>query len=88
MVWPVDEEMKSEGGQRRNMIREPSVEKPLPKARGHSIMWDWKDTPSCGGLTGCCEVTADHVTIIELLSCVTRVYDWNRVPKESAHLTA
>lgn len=85
---PADEEMKSEGGQRRNMIREPSVEKPLPKAWGHSIMWDWKDTPSCRGLTDCCEVTADHVTITELLSCVPRVYDQNRVPKESAHLTA
>lgn len=44
-----DEEMKSEGEQRRTMIREPNVEKLFPKAQGHSTMWEWKDTASWWG---------------------------------------
>lgn len=72
------------------MIREPNMEDSLPNAQGHSTMWPWegKGTTNCQVLMGCCEVTADHVTITELLNCVTCVYDQNRVPKKSTHETA
>lgn len=70
------------------MIREPNMEESLPNAQSHGATWEGKGTTNCQVLMGCCEVTADHVTITELLNCVTYVYDQNRVPEESAHVTA